>query len=152
MDFEYALEKLLKYDNDIRAGPSLDPDPAKAAIRVQALSDLVKLRGEKVFYGTAPQGTLAPYQTINLISDPKLDKRITVPKPRYQFSSFATDRRKAKYMADLLYPALAGFGGIIGGTEGVIIDHIAYDDQSDSYDQNAQFHYFITDFIIQYRI
>lgn len=99
----------------------------------------------------APEGTVGPYQTFFVVSDPRENKRLGIPCPRFQINNFSPTYAASKQMAELTYEALDGFGGVMGGVGGITVEHAFYDDQHDDYEPDTHLHNVHVEVVIIYR-
>lgn len=116
----------------------------------EALTALKTLNKSQVWAGIAPEGTKGNYQTYSPISDPPDNKRLGVPNPRYQIDSYSLDYATARRMADLTYTAFDGFGGLMGGTGGIMVECGIYQDARYDYENDTKLHHFMTDVTVLY--
>ena len=118
---------------------------------ILAQSAITALVGQRVYFVQAPQDVTKPYIVVTKISgvrEHSHDGSNHLARPRFQLSAFSTTYANAKSIASALQTALQGYKGTMGGTGGVAVGAVFYEDETDLYEENTGLYQVALDFFI----
>ncbi len=116
-------------------------------------SDLSALVGTKIYPVVAPQNVNLPFVTYQMISGVRIHAMIKDPgltRPRFQLTSWSTSYATVQAVAKQVRLALQDYSGTMGGSSGVPVQRIFFENEIDlvDTDDGRVTHYCAQDFII----
>ena len=111
-------------------------------------SGITNLVQKRIYPGIAPQTARVPFIVFRLISNPPIHIMggdATLYKPRFSIFIHANEYDEVKTIRDAVQSAMRDVSGTY---DTIVIQHIYYEDENDSYDPTTDRFYIILDYII----
>ena len=123
--------------------------------KLSGTTDLTALVSTRIYPRIAPQNTAFPYVIFFQVSNPGYHAMLNDPNinsPRWQISTWAETYSSARAIAKQVKAALRDYSGTMGGSSGVSVQRIFYENEVDYTDVDpetkAVTHHIAQDYII----
>ena len=113
-------------------------------------TELIDIVGDRIYPIVLPQNPTYPALTYFKVSGLALHDA-DIAYPRFQLSSWGEDYADVKTLAAAVKEVMQRFKGIMGGTGGVKVSQVVYENELDLYDSVTGIYHIPADYKIIYR-